>query len=195
MENIKNIIIKNSTPLFAKYGLKKTTMDEIAAKCGVAKGTLYNYFKNKEELFTHIVSIESQSFVSRIKKRVDTQEKAIDKAYTFARSSLELIFDYINLYNIQANFFDDLWEMHPILEKKYQTYLLNYKSILKDIITHGVETGEFRQLDIDLLTDALILLIQETRFPLNKRMLTEVKDQKIKKFEIILDVILHGLCQ
>jgi AcrR family transcriptional regulator len=40
-------IIEAATELFVKYGLRKTSIDEVARRAGVAKGTIYTHFKTK----------------------------------------------------------------------------------------------------------------------------------------------------
>ncbi|MCT4617037.1 MAG: TetR/AcrR family transcriptional regulator [Candidatus Gracilibacteria bacterium] len=48
-------IIAAAIPLFNKFGYKKVSVDKIVAKAGVAKGTFYLYFKNKDELYMKII--------------------------------------------------------------------------------------------------------------------------------------------
>ena len=44
-------ILKAAVKRFAKHGLNKTTLDEIARDLRIGKATIYNYFESKEELF------------------------------------------------------------------------------------------------------------------------------------------------
>ena len=53
-ENIKNKIIEGAISTFSKYGYDKARMDDIAKTATLSKGTIYLYFKNKEELFNAI---------------------------------------------------------------------------------------------------------------------------------------------
>src|SRR5699024_10404946 len=53
--NRKEEIIKAATESFSLYGYKNTTMDQVARLANVGKGTIYTFFKNKEELFNDIV--------------------------------------------------------------------------------------------------------------------------------------------
>ena len=53
-KNIKNKIIKSAISTFSKYGYDKSRMDDIAKTAKLSKGTIYLYFKNKEELFNAI---------------------------------------------------------------------------------------------------------------------------------------------
>ncbi|HIE30743.1 TPA: TetR/AcrR family transcriptional regulator, partial [Candidatus Poribacteria bacterium] len=61
-EDKKEFIIEASRELFARFGLKKTTMDEIAKKCGMSKATLYYYFKSKEDIFRAVIDKEFNIF-------------------------------------------------------------------------------------------------------------------------------------
>lgn len=49
-ESKRDMILEAARELFFHYGFKKTTMQDIAGKAGIAVGTLYNLFKNKEEV-------------------------------------------------------------------------------------------------------------------------------------------------
>lgn len=65
-DTVKDEIILQAQKLFMQFGVKKTTMDEIAEACGKAKSTLYHYFKNKEEVFDAVLLKE----VSNLRKTV-----------------------------------------------------------------------------------------------------------------------------
>ena len=68
----KKSIADAARDLFSKYGYKMVNMDKIAEKSNVAKGTLYLYFKDKEELFNYLINEvieEIKEFVIEIKSR------------------------------------------------------------------------------------------------------------------------------
>jgi len=52
--NKESAILKEAEKLFIKYGYKKVSIDEIAGAAGIAKGTFYLYFKNKDDLYNRI---------------------------------------------------------------------------------------------------------------------------------------------
>ncbi len=72
-------IIRAALPIFAKKGFHSATVDEIAQKASVAKGTLYLYFDSKEDLFTQMVTYVSrqisQAIIQKVEKAEDTWEK------------------------------------------------------------------------------------------------------------------------
>lgn len=60
-------ILQAATSLFLRQGYKKTSVGEVAAEAGVAKGTVYLYFATKIELWIAAVAVEKREFVERMK--------------------------------------------------------------------------------------------------------------------------------
>ena len=67
-ENIKNKIIENAISTFSKYGYDKSRMDDIAKTAKLSKGTIYLYFKNKEELFNAISERNTNELKNQLSK-------------------------------------------------------------------------------------------------------------------------------
>lgn len=63
----KTQIIKAAAKRFARHGLTKTTLDEIARDLRIGKASIYHYFKSKEELFYETIDWEVSRFISEIK--------------------------------------------------------------------------------------------------------------------------------
>ena len=55
----KRIITKVAQKIFSKYGLIKTTVDEIAKAARMGKASLYHYFKSKEDIFKEVVDTKT----------------------------------------------------------------------------------------------------------------------------------------
>lgn len=60
-------ILNAATALFVQYGYRKTSIDEVATRAGVAKGTVYLYYRNKAELVLHAIALEKQGYLSRLR--------------------------------------------------------------------------------------------------------------------------------
>ena len=61
-DNIRNNILKAAENIFLEKGYSKTSMREIAAKSNVVLSNIYNYFKNKDEIFCQIVRPVTYAF-------------------------------------------------------------------------------------------------------------------------------------
>ena len=71
-----------SIALFCEKGIQQTSIDQIAKSAGVAKGTIYLYFKNKEEIVFTIWDIITQqheeSFQKRTTENMSAKEKILE---------------------------------------------------------------------------------------------------------------------
>ncbi|MFA6197193.1 MAG: TetR/AcrR family transcriptional regulator [Sulfurimonas sp.] len=69
--------------LFIQNGIKDLTISEVAKTAGVGKGTIYEYFKNKEEIVFEIVNILLQEHNIEKKSRIDSKENTKEKIIEF----------------------------------------------------------------------------------------------------------------
>ncbi len=78
MANEKRIqIIKAADKRFAKHGLNKTTLDEIARDLRIGKATLYHYFKSKDDLFYQTISWEVEQYIQNVTSTLQNPEQQI----------------------------------------------------------------------------------------------------------------------
>ena len=59
-------LLAAATDLFGRYGYRKTSVDEVARNAGVAKGTVYLYYRNKAELLYHVLAQEKRAHLNRL---------------------------------------------------------------------------------------------------------------------------------
>ena len=74
----RGMIIEAATKSFSLFGYKATTMDQVAKLANVGKGTIYTFFKNKEELFNEIVDIIALNKFKKQYKRVVDNDSLFD---------------------------------------------------------------------------------------------------------------------
>ena len=77
----KTQIIEAAVKRFAKHGLGKTTLDEIARDLRIGKATIYHYFDSKEELFFRSVEWESEQYIGEIKIIFDNEEITLKERF------------------------------------------------------------------------------------------------------------------
>jgi Transcriptional regulator len=72
VENIDKyeLILSSSRKLIEEIGFSALTMDKVAQKAGIAKGTVYLYFKDKDELLEKVLSSGFERMFERIRNRV-----------------------------------------------------------------------------------------------------------------------------
>jgi TetR/AcrR family acrAB operon transcriptional repressor len=92
-EEKRNSIAISCINLFCQKGIQQTSIEELAKNAGIAKGTIYLYFKNKEEIIFTIWDILTQQ-----------HQEAFDKRINSKMSEKEKILEYFNYNDIEENF-------------------------------------------------------------------------------------------
>ena len=67
-------ILQIAQRLFARYGLKKTSVDDIASEAKICKATIYYYFKSKQEIFKTVVDREWTILKNAIREAISKEK-------------------------------------------------------------------------------------------------------------------------
>lgn len=146
MENIEkhDLILSAARHLIEESGFSTLTMDKVAARAGIAKGTIYLYFKDKNELMESVLQKGFENMFGRIKKKVDEQASSEKKLEI-------LIFENLTYINENRFFFKTVFldETNIVFLKKksiesFNTRRKRYADFVADIIENGVKDGKFR---------------------------------------------------
>jgi AcrR family transcriptional regulator len=78
-ESRRQAILQAARQVFARKGYEPATLEAVAREAGLAKGTLYLYFRNKEDLFFHTVLNTLESLQDSIREQAERQEGALQK--------------------------------------------------------------------------------------------------------------------
>jgi AcrR family transcriptional regulator len=149
-EERRQQIMDAALACFARKGYHKTTMDDIVAASGLSKGTLYWYFKSKDELFFSLVNwffLEMQQDIDAIfGQETSPSEKLRALAHEFARF-YEEVAEFLNV-------FFEFWMLGTLneqLNQLFHTMLSQYRGVIAGAIQEGVQAGEFKEVDADQL--------------------------------------------
>jgi len=158
MEDNKNYILDVAKQRFDKFGFKKTTVDEISKDARISKRTLYEHFKNKEDLFVSLFIREAltarKEILKRLKNIGDPLEK-IKKFMVFSR-------DYFKEQPFMVKVLEDEDGLYaPFLKKKYRVFVEDgILNIFEDILREGIEKSEFRRMDTRITSYIIFKLFQ-----------------------------------
>ncbi|HZG61585.1 TetR/AcrR family transcriptional regulator [Bacillus alveayuensis] len=176
--NRKQQIIDAATKSFSLFGYKATTMDQVAKLANVGKGTIYTFFKNKEELFDEIVS----TLISEMK---EAAEQVMDPQLSFFENvhrALYRILEFRKQHQLAIKLFQEEREMGtPAVQeviKKLEAAIIAY---IKEKIEAAIEKGEIRPCDAEItaflmlkLYVALIFDWEKNHEPLEKEKIAEL---------------------
>src|SRR5262249_15956868 len=141
-------ILAAALDCFAERGFAATRMDDVAARAGVTKGTVYLYFETKEDLFKALVRSELVPNVERLEAAATADVPPADLLRgLFALWATHVFPSRISvlpkLMLAEAGNFPDLAKFY--LEEVVHRAL----ALLRSILRRGVESGEFRPIDVD----------------------------------------------
>ena len=133
-------ILRAATDLFSEKGYHEVTMEEIAEEMGVSKGTLYNYFSSKENLYLEILKESFEAIEALLHEEVENSDpaplklrKLLTTIFTFYRRNLKVL-------RILSRDETHLLKEHFELTEKWRTRRVR---LYEKIIEKGIDEGSF----------------------------------------------------
>jgi AcrR family transcriptional regulator len=142
----KQQILDAAEEVFTHKGLDLARMDDIAEETGLSKGTLYLYFKSKDDL---IIAILDRIFQNAFQQLEARQDNELSAAEAISQFSEEAIRDYKMMLRLMpvAYEFLALAFRNKTVKKALKQYFRHYMDVLVPIIQRGIDSGEFRQVN------------------------------------------------
>ena len=147
MNKTKRKIFETSMKLFAKKGYDATSIEEITATVGVAKGTLYYHFSSKEEIFNFLVEEGMKLLKNSIDIKTSKLDNTIDKLRAIILIQIKIITKYEDFMTIVLS---QIWghEQRNIMCKDK---VIQYIKTIEKIIQEGIEKGEIMKSDAEVI--------------------------------------------
>jgi len=190
-KKIKNERILNvAQKIFATFGLKKTTVDEIAQKAGIGKGTIYNYFKSKEELFAKVVEREVKELKEKITEAVQKVDPPEKKLEAFLITKIKHLFKLKNFYSIKRDMLDAIFsELKKIIKDYYEFE----KRTLNQIIKSGIRQKIFKINNLSLIVNTLSLTLRSLELYWLRDAGYNSPEKPIKDVKHLLKIFFNGI--
>lgn len=145
-------IIRAAIKIFARDGLEKGKIADVAIEAGIGKGTVYEYFGSKDEIFHAIVGSLMGDMVDASEKLSSMGLSPYDTLRTFIRMNTELVFEMGDTVLIMT----EIWAQgaRAIRRGEHQPTQLSegygrMKTMVLDILKAGVKKKEFREMNYD----------------------------------------------
>jgi TetR/AcrR family transcriptional regulator len=190
---METTIAQAAREVFAECGYQGATLEEIAQRGGMSKATIYIYYKNKDDLFLHVVEELYDAVTATTAQEANTPKPPLDKLYGMVRSKMEFFEHERDLFRIYLSEKQGL-EVAPKDPHKLalrDMYLRGVQTLAK-VLQEGIDAGAIRPLDSRRLAFFLqdmmsVLLVQRIQ---GKARTTVEED-----VEQLLDLFLNGALQ
>ena len=143
MNKTKRKIFETSMKLFAKKGYEATSVEDITATVGVAKGTLYYHFSSKEEIFNFLVIEGIKLLQNSVDIKTEKWNNSLDKIKAIVLIEVKIIYKYEDLIKILLSQF---WG-NEIINQTCKQQVYNYISKIEKIVEEGISKKEIKDGD------------------------------------------------
>lgn len=180
--------------VISRKGLAGATMQEIAAEAGVAKGTLYLYFKDRDALLERTAEFAFSKLAARLEATLPRMTSFEDKLRAIIRAELDFFDEHREFFRIYTTLKYPLNDVHHgtrrrrLCHPRYAAHLARLEALLRE----GMERGEVRRAD----PARLALFVSESAVALMLRRLTESPPPSVESDgDWMVDFLLNGLSQ
>jgi len=135
-------IIRAATKTFAQKGFFQAKVSDIAREAGVADGTVYLYFENKDELLISIFEEEMRMVLENMVAQISKEIDPIGKFKAFALTHLQLIEQNKDMAEVIQV---ELRQSSKFMKEYKNEKFLRYLDLIEEIIVEGQEKGIFRK--------------------------------------------------
>jgi len=183
---MKDGISQAALEVLKEHGYEGLTMDRVAEVAGIAKGSLYHYFRNKQELVTYL-------FEQTIEPAIQAGEEIFQQvvpAVTKLEAMVRMWFDYFSQHRA---LFDFLFR-DPTVRELCFTSQRTKNGLAIDrfsaILQQGISEGVFRPLDV---TYAAEMIIGSLQFVIERQLETGKSHPIEDSVRRLMDIVLHGI--
>lgn len=186
MNRTKRKIFDTAIKLFAEKGYSETSVEEITAVTGIAKGTLYYHFAKKEDIFYFLIDEGMKLLKNSIEIKTSRETSAIDKLRDIILIQIKITVKYEELITLILS---QMWgkkERHT----KCQETVFEYISIIEKVLIEGMENGEIRKLDHETVAASIFgVICSSLTYKMKAGNEIQIEETCDKFFESILNGI------
>ena len=196
LKDKEEIILNAAFEVFRENGFTNANMKDIAVKAGLGKGTLYEYFQNKEDLFIQVVKVITRSIFDEINSRISdkiTLQEILNEIIRFTQETIEeagFLFKFM--------MFGEIFEMSSDVKQRLFAMILSSReesvNLLRDLFKKGFADGILREFDFEFAANFIPEMIGS--YCISKvHIMDDCWSQQQKELdrEKMIDFILNGV--
>lgn len=196
-ERRRQQIIVAAKRVFSANGFNKTTMEDIAKEAELSPGTLYLYFRNKDELFASLSLRMLQFLIIRLESITGETDLTVAEKLAVVKQALYDVYDFdpivlINMFHLQSS--ETLRSLSPELLANIKDMSRKSLRAMADVFEEGMQQGIFKEGHPMALTDIFwalfsgIILWEES-----KRIIDDDKDYLKSTLELAFEIFERGI--
>jgi TetR/AcrR family transcriptional regulator len=184
------LILDAALEVFSTYGYRGTTVDQIAAKCGLSKPNLLYYFKRKEDIYTAVLERTLTHWLAPL-QALDPNKDPIEELKRYISAKLELTFQQPEASKLFAN---EILHGAPHVEPFLKGPLRELVAAKASVIRRWVAEGKIKPVVAEHLIFAIWAVTQHyADFGVQVEAVLGAKTNAKQMQSIVVDLLLRGL--
>ncbi len=187
-DEVREQLVQSARQVFARFGYKKTALDDIARESRKGKSTIYYYFKSKDDIFKAVIDAEAeiraQAIDDQIREIEDPKQKL--KTYIYVRMlTLKMVVNYYEA--IKNDLLDNLYFVNSLRTEHFEAEIQQVNNLLIE----GIEKGIFTIQNPELAAKTIVTALHGFEVPL---ILKNLSDEEIQKaVDEMLNILFFGI--
>jgi AcrR family transcriptional regulator len=194
-EDVKIKIGRAAMQCFAKFGLDKTTLGDIAKVVGLNKATLYYYYKNKEDIFLEIAVSEGEEYLAKLQQQTIKKKGIENQIWFYMLSRFNYYKNVLNMNRVSS---ETLNKILPKFFELYDSMMKQEKKFLSQLLEEATKNGEMVKANSTKIASTLINLSDALKHSEEQKSILRGQDkidytQSIADMKFLVTLIFNGL--
>lgn len=187
-EKKRERILEAAAELFSQKNYHEVMMEDVARLTEIAKGTVYNYFTSKEELYFSIMKIRMEKLINSLNEKISNESNSINSLHSFVKHLYMFMMKYKSFFLIYQK--ESLDSENSFCEE-LRKLELQLKKLLIGIISKGIKENNFRNIE-ETFSAGIILgsIYAAVQRGINQN---HSREQMEEEREMVFEFVLHGL--
>jgi TetR/AcrR family fatty acid metabolism transcriptional regulator len=181
-------ILSAAKAVFAQNGYYHSRISDVAKRAGVADGTIYLYFENKDDILISLFEDEIDAFIERLRAELSTRSTVEQKLYCLIHFQLNLLETDPDLAEVLLV---ELRQSNKFLKSSAIEHVNEYLKLFAAVLAEGKKAGVFREeTDTALLPQAVFGAIEMVSL---SRLLGYRRSDVDSAARTLTDILLNGI--
>jgi len=160
-EQRKQEIVEKAMKVFIEKGYHKTNLADIAKECNIGRTTLYQYFKDKDEIFDYVAEQFSKNLETDCRNILENKKLS-------AADKLKMTISLLTLqYQLEKNkmlMMIEMWLLskreNDTLKRKLEKHINVLRKVFEQLLDEGIKTKEFKEINPKAMAFTISTLVE-----------------------------------
>lgn len=187
-DEVRSHLVEAARQVFARFGYKKTALDDIAREARRGKSTIYYYFKSKDDIFKAVIDTEAEIKTKTIEEKISTIDDPQQKLRTYIYTRMQAFRTVVNYYDAIKN---DLLDQLYFVDSLRSEHLNAEINQIKQMFQEGIAKGVFRIQNPELTAKTIVTALHGFEVPLIHKNLSD--EELEKAVDEMLNILFFGI--